>query len=389
MSDKPKQVVWILGAGFSRSLGGPLFGTLFGPWSMANLKAHFPPAEFPRLFGDASDVVHWVYNYGRQFSLGRALAWDRERGETGEELWQDAEEYLQILDVAASDPRSPWATRINRIVHTHLNRVQGPEGAQPSLVEINGAARRLLAAECSAFTKVLDLQSEPATQYVTWARRLGPEHTIITFNYDRLLELLGAKTGKLACVPQGWDRDGSVASVYKLHGSVDWVSEDVGKPQRVIKVSSDPFAALTCDSPTKVVIANPGPTKSVLTDTLEEQWTAAFKAILFADAVVFVGYRFPPTDARAQQTLLHALRNNKSQYLAVHIVLGPNTASLDCIRLRQLLALTLADRKELQFGEKLHFKSRNLRAWALGAADFLGQAEIEHITEPFKFADFP
>src|SRR6266849_5122262 len=159
MSDKPKQVVWILGAGFSRSLGG-------------------------------------------------ALAWDRERGETGEELWQDAEEYLQILDAAASDPRSPWATRINRIVHTHLNRVQGPERAQPSLVEINGAARRLLAAECSAFTKVLDLQSEPVTQYATWARRLGPEHTIITFNYDKLLELLGAKTGKLACVPPGWERDG-------------------------------------------------------------------------------------------------------------------------------------------------------------------------------------
>jgi len=274
-------------------------------------------------------------------------------------------------------------------VHTHLNRVQGPERAQPSLVEINGAARRLLAAECSEFTKVLDLQSEPVTQYATWARRLGPEHTIITFNYDRLLELLGAKTGKLACVPPGWERDGLAASVYKLHGSVDWISEDAGKPERVIKVSSDPFAALTCDSPAKIVIANPGPTKSALTDALEGQWSAAFKAILLADAVVFVGYRFPPTDARAQQTLLHALRNNKKHYLAVHIILGPNTASLDCIRLRQLLALTLADRRELQFGEKLHFKSRNLRAWALGAADFLGQAEIEHITEPFKFADFP
>ncbi len=265
----------------------------------------------------------------------------------------------------------------------------GTPPPQPSLVEINGAARRLLAAECSAFTKVLDLQSEPATQYATWARRLGPKHTIITFNYDRLVELLGAKTGRIACVPAGWERDGSVASAYKLHGSVDWVSEDVGKPQRVIKVSGDPFAALTCDPHTKIVIANPGPTKSALTDTLEEQWAAAFKAIVLADAIVFVGYRFPPTDARAQETLLRALRNNANHYLAVHIVLGPNTASSDCIRLRQLLALTLADRRELQFGEQPDIKTRNVRAWALWAADFLGHAQIEHITEPFKFADFP
>src|SRR5712692_4989054 len=117
MSDKPKQVVWILGAGFSRSLGGPLFGTLFGPWSMANLEAHFPPAEFKQLYAVAAgvhvpavEIAHWLYNYGRRFVLGRNTeqgnmpnAWMQA---TGQELWQDAEEYLQILDGAAWDSKS-------------------------------------------------------------------------------------------------------------------------------------------------------------------------------------------------------------------------------------------------------------------------------------------
>src|SRR6266852_733920 len=111
MSDETKRVVWILGAGFSRSLGGPLFETLFGPWSMANLEAHFPPTEFKQLYAPAAgvdvpavEIAHWLYNYGRKFDLGK----NAEQGHLpnawlqaiGQKLWQDAEEYLQILDRA-------------------------------------------------------------------------------------------------------------------------------------------------------------------------------------------------------------------------------------------------------------------------------------------------
>lgn|SRR6266849_4254359 len=118
--NETKKVVWILGAGFSRSLGGPLFETLFGPWLMAHLEAHFPQNEFPHLYGNASNIAHWLYNFGRQFSLGRAdgpPAWHPRV--LGQRLWDDAEQYLQILDGAAWNAQSPWAKRITSIVPGH------------------------------------------------------------------------------------------------------------------------------------------------------------------------------------------------------------------------------------------------------------------------------
>jgi hypothetical protein len=378
------RTVWILSAGFSRSLGGPLFETLFGPWLMAHLKAHFPSDEFANLYGRDADVAHWLYNYGRRFILGRSQLWDR--NETGEELWQDAEQYLQILDDAASSPGSPWTTRIADILKTHVSGWTARADPR-NLLELNGAARRLLAAECSAFTKALDLKYDPAIPYRDWARRLTNEDTIISFNYDCLLERLGATSDTIDClVPDGGPRRPgaeSMATAYKLHGSVDWlVADAVPFDPQQIQRSTDEFAAVNCERHERLVIGSPGQTKSKLTEVLREKlWEPAGVALAEASAIVFVGYRFPPTDTYAQKFLLDAIEGNRSDYLAIHVVLGPNIGSPDIVRVRQLLALAVASRQEMPVLHQTspYPRSFNLLVRPLYAADFLGRAKPEQI----------
>jgi hypothetical protein len=70
-----------------------------------------------------------------------------------------------------------------------------------------------------------------------------------------------------------------------------------------------------------------------------------------ADAIVFVGYRFPPTDAEARKKLLSAIEgNNKGaprHHLKVHIVLGPKLSD-DVERLHGLIEAVLLRAKRTQ-----------------------------------------
>jgi hypothetical protein len=59
-------------------------------------------------------------------------------------------------------------------------------------------------------------------------------------------------------------------------------------------------------------------------------------AIKSADAIVFVGYRFPETDNLAKSILLGALKKNANAY--VHVVLGSNDP--DTARVQSMLECT-------------------------------------------------
>jgi hypothetical protein len=231
---------------------------------------------------------------------------------------------------------------------------------------------------------------------VDWARRLGVEDTIITFNYDTVIERLGRKVGgtvdAISCPAPGEEPPPGIARAYKLHGSVNWLSRDTGESQRVVYRTDDPFAALSCDMDTKIAIGNPGPTKSKLTKMLDPLWQAAGAALAKASAFVFVGYRFPPTDTFAQQFLLDGIEKNRNEYLAIHVVLGPNIGSPDIVRARQLLAQALASRQEMPMEllqSSPYPNSCNLLVWSLYAADFLGRVHSEQITHPFRSRPIP
>jgi len=125
-----------------------------------------------------------------------------------------------------------------------------------------------------------------------------------------------------------------------------------------------------------MVIATPGPTKMAVTvdGPLGSLWEAAESALKEAAAIVFVGYRFPPTDSAARRILIEAIGENEAHHLTLHTVLGPNVHSAKAARLESMLrsAMERAGRSEMRHPTGTGGTSGYyLRAHPLWAEDFL------------------
>lgn len=115
------------------------------------------------------------------------------------------------------------------------------------------------------------------------------------------------------------------------------------------------------------MIAAPGPQKRRHANgKLAKLWDGALEAIRYADMIVFIGYRFPPSDSEARRRILGAIREGTKQRLVVYTALGPRTSEDDSIRLQALLDATLSRRKASMGGFNY-----SLAALPLYAQDFL------------------
>jgi hypothetical protein len=119
-----------------------------------------------------------------------------------------------------------------------------------------------------------------------------------------------------------------------------------------------------------MVIASPGPTKKTIRDALNDIWNAAKTSIAAADVVVFVGYRFPPSDSEARRFLVDALMANASRPLTLRTVLGANRSNADTVRLEAILEYAMAARLR-HHGTRGVTVRHTLRVHPLGAEDFL------------------
>jgi hypothetical protein len=334
-TDERRRIVWVLGAGFSAPLGAPLLQDMFSNRAYEDLRVlHGERAGCPAevveragatLFSKASNLMRQLYAYGM-------LHAERPPGSAREAIWTNAEDFIDTLETAATESDSALAHRLNNISDNIYGEYIGPEKPRPTLPELRDAGRRLLAAECSAFLlNAAPLASERWDPYKRWKNEVlncaETVHTIITFNYDRLLEVLGL--AKWVDLPQTAATSTGLVRVLKLHGSVDW-KRAAGQYAQV--QTRPAYFHLTC-ADDELAIAPPGPDKRELANSgLRPLWDRALEELGIADAVFFVGYRFPPTDALARRELLHALNARAS----VHIVLGPKVSD-DVVRLRELL----------------------------------------------------
>jgi hypothetical protein len=82
----------------------------------------------------------------------------------------------------------------------------------------------------------------------------------------------------------------------------------------------------------------------MVSEFLKDIWHVAEIVLRKADVVIFVGYRFPPTDAEARGRLLGALMRNSAPDLRLYTVLGPNDDP-DNRRLETLLRYATAQRE--------------------------------------------
>jgi len=390
--------VWILGAGFSKPLGGPLLKDLLWPEVLNKIATTYEEERFPKLRGGTVTSALWLYQFGTRFARGHGDLVKVQGAEEGAQFWDNPEEYLDLLDVAAQDDSS----RAAKLVSHSLRKYWGKALQPISPDKLSAAARRIVAAECSAFLEGIDLPSERFLPYRRWAAELAqPGDSVITFNYDRVIERVGGDGGTRFVIPAPAqlavqrDYPGRVI-VYKLHGSVDWRwnRQEAQQDMQIVTADNERYA-LDCED-SELAIASPGSQKlGMASRQLAPLWEAAMAAVSRANNIVFVGYGFPQTDAFAKQKLIGAIRDNHEKLLNVHVVLGPDRGSTPVVRLEGMLRHALSARlgRYSQRGIRTYelrtdYRYFDLRIHPLYAEDFFTVVELPAIETPQDANDF-
>jgi hypothetical protein len=333
-----RRTVWILGSGFSRPLGGPLLVELLSPPSNNFVQALYKDNSYigpPRPNGDAaSDELERARQAAEKVRVVYATC-GGSTAAVGRRFWSDAEAFLDQLDAAAEgNPETPAASRMRRAISMAV----GEAWPLVTIDDMRSAARKLVAAECCAFLKDPNLAEERWQPYVSWAGEAKPTDAIVTFNYDRVLELLDSFG--VVDPATGIEHAGK-PNVFKMHGSVDWQEQPGLKPRKYM-MHPDPENALNCPG-FMIGLATPGPTKKIATESLAKIWTPGCDKIRSAEVVVFVGYRFPKSDAEARERILGAISGNSEPHVRLHVVLGPER-NPDVVRLQELLRYAMNKR---------------------------------------------
>lgn len=358
MSASGPRRVWILGAGFSRSLGGPLLNDLFSMRKRAVFKG-----KYSSLFSDSEPMVdkaYALYHYGTGFPDGYLFEPGVEPPR-GTKIWAHAEQYLEWLDDPANDAefRSIWAQFQNVFEGYAIPRprliTRVAQFTLPSREELAKAARQILATECHDFLTTVDRdKSERTLPYKAWGCQLDETDTIITFNYDLVVERI-ARTQKTIIVAGEGDSiqddtsdslGGRQPLLIKLHGSVTW-QEELDDNGEITGFS--PGDQPQIDQRFNPLIAAPGNRKSTLRDgAFKELWTLARERLQDATEVHVVGYGLPESDASARELLINSLLDNNALSTAgmpgMRIVLGDpgfRTARLERLLRTRIVRATI------------------------------------------------
>jgi hypothetical protein len=237
--------------------------------------------------------------------------------------------------------------------------------------------------------KRADPNTEKWAPYKRWLSSLGQHDSIITFNYDMVIETLARAMNfdRLATVlPGGGFAGAPKVNLLKLHGSVNWQFDG-----SCFRVHEDDEFALTCPQE-QMVIASPGPSKLAVATRLGELWTTAETVLRNATAVVFIGYRFPPSDASSRRRLYMALLQNEQPYLALHTVLGPERSDPATVRVRSLLlhAALQSNREEATSRSGVDYGQSPPRHYTLDVhplwgEDFMDVFNAGHICQAYRF----
>jgi len=347
MSYGAKKTVWILGAGFSRPLGGPLLYDLLSHKGRMQARARFGDA-----FAHDTAIVYTVFEDGHR---------------TDSQLWQHAEEFLEVVDLARDrDPAemSDHRTATSRLL---LEMIHKRDGTM-TIRRFRDLTLKTIAAECS-FDRWIDPNAEAWDPYLEWAEMLNEKDTVITFNYDTVIERLPLQLGSSGrTTGLGQDSlmrpgDGACISnmtaVLKLHGSLQWGVSTTGSENNPYTFGDGYWDDFSTTGEYEPLIGMPGSTKSLFRKKhFNKIWGHAKRRIAEeADVIVFFGYRFPPSDAQSRSEILAAIKKNRANYLRIHIVLGPDVNHPDTLRLAKMLEVTLQGAGRIPVEELAHTSS--------------------------------
>jgi hypothetical protein len=364
----PNRTVWLIGAGFSASLGGPLLTQMFRREYQRDLEAYLPEVEYKKL-AERIRKVQALYHVGKD-----------------EKLWADPEQFLAYADDALSANAGPKGKVLKSVLiravkddfrfsaeRGKLTYVQASSlAAKLMLAPLNEVIRKALALECSKFTWEADVASELWSPHVAWAERLDSAvDTVVGFNYDPVVEMADTAKRVHVVLPQEKPESGKVP-YFKLHGSADWVLRDAGNGKRICVSAGSAQSAIKGEE--EIAIASPGASKArFCQEHLESLWQRAQAAIAQAQTVNIIGYSAPATDPRSQGRVLEALATDVVAEKRVNIVMGDDIASPSAQRMLTLVCSAAAGRPLAINVEHQnpHQRSLTVRQHRLWAQDFL------------------
>lgn len=166
----------------------------------------------------------------------------------------------------------------------------------------------------------------------------GMRNTVISFNYDTLLEdsltnlqipfsyelpLNGADYHASAAQIGAALLDRSAMRVLKLHGSVNWAINRVSQTESTLSVYSN-YEGLIADGKHPYLL--PPTWRKVFAGALGSVWTHALDAISEASRIIVIGSSMPKTDQYFKYLLAGGLRDNISLRDVIFVTLGNYSA---------------------------------------------------------------
>ena len=275
--------VFVLGAGASYGAGFPLAAQLFS-------------RAYDRMNDDDQRQLEKTLGYlypvsGRKSQSRRKLA--NVNVEEFLSLLNTAEEFNEILPTTYLEPV------VIRRLRTSLLK---------NIVEL--LAESQLKAE----------SSEKLVGYVDrFLSKLEPRDTVITFNWDLLVERRMCQLGQaFKLCPR---EESNHVALLKVHGSIDWyrgAELDSRKGFEVVyrQLYKAPWTEVSRQSDKLLGDALPFIVPPTFNKSfrgcadIEEIWVQAFQRLQEADEIYVCGYRFPPEDLYARFVLRRAIRFN-------------------------------------------------------------------------------
>ena len=318
--------VFVLGAGFSKAAGHPLMAEFADRVIelTSNQSSLLKPEERARF----QKVLDYRWQTSRVY---RYLNLDLD----------NLENLFSIIDMESSlaDSDSEARTLREDLIFVLVKTLELTLARDSTFEDAIRASKQ--ASDSTEVRRRRSQSSNPLWQYVEFAKRLRAHDTIITFNYDTVVEdsLLASGVGPNYGFGQHeWKEVSSELPVLKLHGSVNFVSDDSGATARVI---DQEFLELTTDryySEGVPLLIPPTWNKGALVGTMQQIWAKASAAIREASHIRFIGYSLPDTDLSFRYLLATSLSKNHD--LRSVIVLDPDEETQQ--RYRAFISTVLA-----------------------------------------------
>jgi hypothetical protein len=286
----------------------------------------------------ALDQAYALFHYGTNFRDG--YLFDAQLPQPrGSRIWTDAEQFLEWLDdpFTMDQLTGVWeelrgsliqlTKSTDGLVPNEIKHITN-SGLVPDKRALSRAAKQIVAAECHHFLHGIDRdRTERAKPYRSWGRQLDGSDTIVTFNYDLVVETIARTRSTIVVAGTGDSIDDDIDDsrdcplLIKLHGSVNW-QEELDADSKIVGFNA--IDQLKIDDKFNPLIAAPGNQKSELREgVFKPLWKLAKERLERATEVHVVGYGLPESDASARELLIESLRNNVAQMnFGIPVVLG-------------------------------------------------------------------